>query len=113
MQEALTNIVRYAKARNVEVELLQTADAVSLVITDDGVGLPDGAQNNRLSHGINGMRQRVRALQGEFAIHGRPGKGTTIEVNIALGPSGGAALSRDLKVPPDASLLVGVDNAPR
>lgn len=113
VQEALTNIVRYAKARNVEVELLQTADAVSLVITDDGVGLPDGAQNNRLSHGINGMRQRVRALQGEFSIHGRPGKGTTIEVNIALGPSRNAALNRELQVPPDASLLAGVDNPTR
>jgi len=84
VQEALTNIVRYAKARQVEVELLQTASAVSLIIADDGVGIPEGAQNNRLSHGISGMRQRVRALHGEFGIRGRPGHGTTIDVTIPL-----------------------------
>jgi signal transduction histidine kinase len=84
VQEALTNIVRYAKARRVEVELLQTTTAVSLVIGDDGVGIPEGAQSNRLSHGISGMRQRVRALGGEFSIRGRPGSGTTIEVNVPL-----------------------------
>jgi signal transduction histidine kinase len=84
VQEALTNIVRYAKARRVEVELLQTASEVTLVIRDDGVGIPEGAQSNRLSHGISGMRQRVRALHGDFGIRGRPGHGTTIEVTIPL-----------------------------
>jgi len=32
------------------------------------------------------MRQRVRALKGEFRVHGRAGAGTTIEVNIPLDP---------------------------
>ena len=71
VQEALTNIVKYAKARNVDVELLGDADGVSLIVQDDGVGLPAGAETNRLSHGISGMRQRVRALNGEFRIRGR------------------------------------------
>jgi signal transduction histidine kinase len=84
VQEALTNIVRYAKARRVEVELLQTAAAVSLVIVDDGVGIPESAQSSRLSHGISGMRQRVRALHGDFSIRGRHGNGTTIDVTIPL-----------------------------
>jgi len=84
VQEALTNVVKYAKAKKVEIDLVQTADAMSLVISDDGIGIPEGAQNNRLSHGISGMRHRVRALRGEFSIHGTPGRGTMIEVTLPL-----------------------------
>ena len=39
-----------------------------------------------MSHGIAGMRQRVRALHGEFSIARRPEGGTMIEVNIPHGP---------------------------
>ncbi len=84
VQEALTNVVKYANARHVSVDLLRDAEGVSLIVQDDGRGLPSGAANARLSHGIVGMRQRVRALKGEFRINGRPGAGTTIEVIIPL-----------------------------
>ncbi len=84
VQEALTNIVKYASARNVEVELLGDDEGVSLIVHDDGAGLPAGVESSRLSHGIIGMRQRVRALNGTFKISSRPGSGTTIEVFIPL-----------------------------
>ena len=84
VQEALTNIVKYAKARHVDVELVQSNEGVSLLLQDDGVGLPPGADTNALSHGISGMRQRVRALGGEFRIRGKARAGTTIEVNIPI-----------------------------
>ena len=84
VQEALTNIVKYAKARHVDVELVQNATEVAVVIQDDGVGLPPGADTNALSHGISGMRQRVRALGGEFNIRGKPRAGTTLEVHIPV-----------------------------
>jgi len=84
VQEALTNVVRYAKAKKVEIDLVQAGDTLSLVISDDGIGIPEGAQNNRLSHGISGMRHRVRALRGEFSIHGTPGRGTMIEVTLPV-----------------------------
>jgi signal transduction histidine kinase len=84
LQEALTNIVKYARAKHVHVELNASEDNVTLLIEDDGIGIPEGAQKNRLSHGITGMRQRVRALHGEFSIGRRPEGGTLIEVNIPL-----------------------------
>jgi len=68
LQEALTNIIKYAHAKHVQVDLGVSADNVSLVIEDDGVGIPHKAQTDKLSHGIAGMRQRVRALHGEFSI---------------------------------------------
>jgi len=82
VQEALTNIVKYARAKNVTVDLAVTDDDVTLLIEDDGIGIPDDAQSNRLSHGIAGMRQRVKAMHGEFSIGRRPEGGTIIEVNI-------------------------------
>jgi signal transduction histidine kinase len=88
VQEALTNVVKYAKAKKVEIDLMQSPEHVSLVISDDGIGIPEGAQNNRLSHGISGMRHRVRALRGEFSIHGTPGRGTMIEVTLPLPKDG-------------------------
>jgi signal transduction histidine kinase len=85
VQEALTNIVKYAHATRVTVFLGLDADTLTLLIEDDGVGIPEQAQHNRLSHGIAGMRQRVRALHGEFAIARRREGGTSVEVNLPLG----------------------------
>ncbi|MEO8303273.1 MAG: CHASE3 domain-containing protein [Betaproteobacteria bacterium] len=84
LQEALTNIVKYARAKSVNVDLVHAPDSITLLIEDDGVGIPDNAQNNRLSHGITGMRQRVKALGGEFAIRRRSEGGTMIEVSIPV-----------------------------
>ncbi len=84
LQEALTNIVKYAKATSVSVDLGVSGNDVTLLIEDDGIGIPKDAQNNLLSHGIVGMRQRVRALHGDFAISRRPEGGTMIEVNVPI-----------------------------
>jgi signal transduction histidine kinase len=86
VQESLTNVLKYARARKVTVELGLSREAVTLVVTDDGIGLSEAAPQNRLSHGILGMQHRVRALGGDFSISGRPGDGTTIEVHIPLPP---------------------------
>ena len=95
VQEALTNITKYASARNVDVELLGDAEGVSLIVHDDGAGLPAGVESNRLSHGIIGMRQRIRALNGTFKISSRPGSGTTIEVFIPLPTPGTTTPAED------------------
>ncbi len=97
LQEALTNIVKYARAHSVSVDLGLTAETVTLLIEDDGIGIPPNAQSNLLSHGIAGMRQRVRALNGEFAIARKPEGGTTIEVNIPMQQAPGASP----QAPPD------------
>jgi len=84
VQEALTNVVRYAKARNVTVALSRSAAGVALVFADDGVGLPPPDERRKRSHGILGMQQRVRALRGELVIKSTPGSGARIEVFVPL-----------------------------
>ena len=85
VQEALTNVLKYAKAKQVTVDVVLSPGGVSLSFADDGVGLPEDALSNHLSHGIAGIRQRVRALHGDFAIARRPEGGTMIEVNVPIG----------------------------
>lgn len=84
VQEALTNTIRHAQASRVSIDVLCDEQGVTLLFADDGKGIDERRLRSRLSHGISGMRQRVRALGGEFAIRGRPGVGTTIEVRVPL-----------------------------
>jgi signal transduction histidine kinase len=85
VQEALTNVLRYAKARNVWVSLERMSTGVALVLRDDGVGIAPQALGHRLSHGIVGMRQRIASLGGIFRIGRVAGGGTAIEVFVPLG----------------------------
>lgn len=77
VQESLTNIVRYAKARHVYATLERQAENVVLTIEDDGVGF-DFALHGEKSHGIAGMRHRVESLGGEFSIDATPGRGVLV-----------------------------------
>ncbi len=88
VQEALTNTVKYAKARNVSVALSRSPAGVALVVADDGVGLPPPAQGREAAHGILGMRERVRALRGELVIKSKPNAGTAIEVFVPTAAAG-------------------------
>lgn len=82
VQEALTNTVKYAKARKVTVALSRSPAGVALVVADDGVGLPPQSERREAAHGILGMRERVRALRGELVIRSKPNAGTSIEVFV-------------------------------
>ena len=79
VQEAVTNISKYARAKQVWLSLSREGDAVRLVVRDDGVGFDAGAQR-RSAHGLVGMRYRVQAERGTMALTTAPGRGTRIEV---------------------------------
>ena len=82
-QEALTNITKHAQATRVRISLVREPDGVRLRIADDGVGLTDEALAKPKSHGVVGMRERMREMGGTFAI--RPpssGRGTVVEAFI-------------------------------
>lgn len=83
VQEGLTNCIKYAKAKQVEVLVERREGGWRLRLSDDGVGIA-GFRANHLSHGIAGMRQRARALGGSFELRTAPGAGTTIEAYFPL-----------------------------
>jgi PAS domain S-box-containing protein len=88
VQEAITNVVRHAQARQVWVELRQHDDALHLFIRDDGVGFNLREARMRImqgtSLGILGMEERVRLAGGTFVIVSEPGHGTEIRANLPL-----------------------------
>jgi signal transduction histidine kinase len=82
VQEGVTNIIRHADARSVALRLAAESDAYRIVLSDDGSGFDATNPEFRASHGISGMRQRVRALGGQFDIESAPGTGTTLRVSV-------------------------------
>jgi len=81
VQEAFTNIAKYAKAKQVWVRLATLADQVQVSVRDDGVGFDTGKQPGT-AHGLKGMRFRVEAEGGTLALQSAPGQGTLIQVSL-------------------------------
>ena len=87
-QEALTNVVRHARAQHVWIELNQHEGSLELVVRDDGVGFDVTRTIERAASGGNlgllGMRERVEILGGSLEIDSRPGQGTRIRISLPL-----------------------------
>jgi two-component system NarL family sensor kinase len=83
VQEALTNVVRHAEARNLTLALIFTPERVQLTIEDDGRGF-DPAEVPNGHYGIIGMNERIKLLGGEMTLCSTPGDGTRLDVVIPL-----------------------------
>jgi signal transduction histidine kinase len=81
VQEAITNITKYAKARKVWVTLRSGGGNVEVSVRDDGVGFDTGAKPQS-AYGLVGMRYRVEAEGGTLALVSAPGQGTSIRVTL-------------------------------
>ena len=91
-QEALTNTSKYAQASTARMALLRNDGGITLLIEDDGIGISDDAWKKPKTHGLLGMRERVRHLGGTLAIQRGPGgRGTVIEVFLPLTAHGSDA----------------------
>ncbi len=83
-QEALTNIIKHAKASEVEINLFYQDNDLHLQIKDNGVGfnfysaIQKGLQGE--SMGLLGMQERVELIGGRIKIDSKPGGGTQIHV---------------------------------
>lgn len=82
VQEALTNIRKYAQATQVNIQLSTTATDMNLVIEDNGRGFDANQQSN--GFGLQGMRERVAALSGTLHLETEPGSGCRIIIKIPL-----------------------------
>jgi two-component system nitrate/nitrite sensor histidine kinase NarX len=78
-QEALNNIAKYAKARQVTVDLRQHALGVRLTVSDDGIGFdPAAVGPGHLGQKI--MRERAESIGARLAVHSELGEGTVVTV---------------------------------
>lgn len=86
IQETLTNVQKHAKAAQVEILLEVTPQAVTLAVTDDGIGLSTGSKAGGAgSHlGLLGMAERVEGVGGALEVASRTPHGVTVNVRIPL-----------------------------
>ncbi len=83
VQEALTNVVKHARARNVSILLSRKNGSVSVMIEDDGQGF-DPARGRADGLGLLGMRERAALLGGTLSIESSDGAGTTLVVDVPV-----------------------------
>jgi signal transduction histidine kinase len=82
-QESLSNIVRHSGVLHASVKLEYGPEILDLEIKDEGEGFTPGRIfQSQGEFGITGMRERVEALGGSFAILSMPGQGTTVRAMI-------------------------------
>jgi PAS domain S-box-containing protein len=81
-QEALNNAVRHSRANSVRVSLSHTPHDVRLLVCDDGSGFDPARKTSGI--GLVGMRERMRAIQGDFQIISAAQRGTEVQATVAL-----------------------------
>lgn len=87
VQEALTNILKHARARSVDLYMDAdvTSDTFTIRITDDGVGIPAERVSGLVgSHGLASMRHRIAALGGTWEIGRGENGGTVLTAHLPL-----------------------------
>lgn len=87
IREALSNMVRHAAARHATVSLSSNAlQRVTVVVEDDGVGLPGEPLDSRNHHGMTIMRERARSLGGELDVSAGRDCGTRVTLRFQARP---------------------------
>jgi len=91
-QEALTNVVKHARADHAWVALQVRHGQVTLQVGDDGAGFattqaadPVAGQLGLNHFGLASMRQQLEMAGGSWQVHSRPGNGTTVTATLPLG----------------------------
>lgn len=87
IQEALNNVAKHSKAKDVLIKIEQTVDKLTIVIKDNGVGFEvDKLKTNSYENGFGliGMKERAELLNGKLDIISAPRKGTKVILYIPL-----------------------------
>ncbi|MGT2912055.1 sensor histidine kinase [Streptococcus cameli] len=82
-QEIISNTLRHAHAKRLDVYLIQTEYEVQLKMTDDGVGFVQEEEQD-LSYGLQNIRERVEDMAGTIKLRTAPNKGVAIDIRIPI-----------------------------
>lgn len=82
VQEGLTNCIRHARARSIEVTVTGRTDRLDVSVTDDGIGLDPDRRRDAL--GLRGIEERVKELHGTMTIGSAAGQGTMLAIRLPL-----------------------------
>jgi signal transduction histidine kinase len=83
-QECLRNVARHANAALVRVTLRAGHNEIALEIVDNGDGFDPKKIRSKGRLGLISVDERCRLVNGKFSVHSEPGKGTRVNVRVAL-----------------------------
>lgn len=81
-QESLTNIMRHAKCRHVNVFVSFNNNKIVLEIVDNGQGFDPSILKNQKSLGVFGMKERIESFGGKFELESQEGNGTKVKLEM-------------------------------
>ncbi len=84
VREALTNIVKHARATRVTLDARSPDGKLVLCIQDNGVGFDSKKKLGAERRGLRNMQQRAEALDGDLAVQSEPGRGTMLTLTVPL-----------------------------
>ena len=84
-QEALSNVVRHARASEVEAHVWMQEGTLHLRVSDDGVGIGDRDRGKSGCFGLLAAAERLTQLGGALRVFGVPGRGTTLDASVPAG----------------------------
>lgn len=81
-QEGVTNALKHAQARKIEIILDFKSEGVELCVNDDGCGFDPAVASVNGHFGLLGLKERARALGAELTLNSRPGQGTCVRLAV-------------------------------
>lgn len=83
LREAVTNVVKHSRARSCAIGWGETPHGYLLTVKDDGIGAASAAlAGDGMKNGIQGMRNRLRLVDGEVTVTSAAGKGTEVRITV-------------------------------
>ncbi|RMG67089.1 MAG: sensor histidine kinase, partial [Bacteroidetes bacterium] len=87
IQELLNNILKHSQATEALLQLNRHADHLSLTVEDNGQGFDPDRLHGQSGLGLANLQSRVQLLQGNLNLESRPGRGTSVFIDIPLSPT--------------------------
>jgi two-component system, NarL family, sensor histidine kinase DesK len=85
LREAVTNVVKHSRARLCSVDWKETPDVFLLTVADDGIGADASTCSaDTTKNGLNGMRERLKLVEGKLAFESAAGRGTHVTFTVPL-----------------------------
>ena len=82
VHELVNNALKYAEAQNINVQIVQQSDRISLTVQDDGKGFNPNTETDGI--GLNNIRTRAESVGGTMNIFSEPDKGTEVNVEFRI-----------------------------
>jgi signal transduction histidine kinase len=84
VKEALTNTLKHAKAREVQVQARASDNRLEVIVKDDGKGFDPAALVEGRRNGLGNMRRRAESIGGTLEVQSSPGSGTAVKLLVKL-----------------------------